>query len=748
MKKINVLYIIWSMEGGGAEQVVYDIAKKLNRIFKPIVCCLNWPGKLSGGLKQANIKVIPLYKKPNFDPLVILKIIKVIKKENIDIVHTHLWTSNFWGRIAAKLAGVKVIIATEHTTDENRPWYYYTADRILAKISDKIIAVSKSVKKFHQTNTKINDEKFSIIHNGINVKKFEVNIDKPKKREEFGINPNETVIGLIGRFVPAKAHDIFVESFKKVIRIFPHVKALFVGDGPLENKVKKFSKEQGVLDKIIFAGFRKDIPEILQIVDIFVLSSNREGLPLTLLEAMTVGIPSVITNVGGNSELCIDGKTGFLVEPNNPNELANAILKILKNPEQKINFNIASRERIKKFFTNKHMVQKTENLYLNLLQIGRRNSGKNKILLIVDHLDSGGAQRQVVEIAKSLNRKKYDITVCNLDKEKNQFKPELDKLNIKVFSLQQYGKFDISTLFSLYKFIKKSKFDIVHTYLFTADCYGRIAAKLAHTPVILTSIRSIDNWKNSFHIWTDRLLALFTDKIIINAKILKKFLVDNEKLKADKITTIYNGIDEKLSRGTNLQMTRKRFNIKKDDLVIGIIARNDKLKDHSTFFQAAKIIHESIPKTKFLAVGYGMENSDMKNLVKKNGIQDCVILRNYTPNIIDIIDILDVSVLSSIIEGCSNTILESMVMGKPVVATAAGGNPELVIDGKTGYIVPSRNSEKLAESVLKILSNETLRKKMGRNGYDRIVKKFTISKMVFKISNLYQKLLLQKKYSH
>ncbi|MEA2103360.1 MAG: glycosyltransferase, partial [Candidatus Cloacimonadota bacterium] len=352
-------------------------------------------------------------------------------------------------------------------------------------------------------------------------------------------------------------------------------------------------------------------------------------------------------------------------------------------------------------------------------------------LYIIDHLDSGGSQRQIVTLAKSLDRNKYHVTVCNLDKTKKQFQHELEEVGIRIFSLEQHGKFDLHTLLSLYKFIWKNKFDIVHTYLFTADCYGRIAAKIAHTPIIFSSIRSIDNWKNSFHIWTDRILALFTDKIIINANALKKFLTEDEKISPDKITTIYNGLDlKKFDVNVNRTEIKERFNISSNEKVIGIIARNDKLKDHPTFFEAARIVHEKYPQTKFLAIGYGMENENMQKLIRDFDVEKFCILANHSPDIIKIMKILDISVLSSTIEGCSNTILESMALGKPVVATNAGGNPELIINGKTGIIVPKRSPFILAKSVMNLLQNPNVGTNMGKAAKKRIEKYFSIDRMV------------------
>lgn len=367
---------------------------------------------------------------------------------------------------------------------------------------------------------------------------------------------------------------------------------------------------------------------------------------------------------------------------------------------------------------------------------------KIKILFIIDHLDSGGAQKQMIELIKGLNKKVFNIYVCSLDDNRKQLEPELKEINIPVFGLNQYGKFDLATLFSLYKFIKSKRFSLVHTYLFTSDSYGRIAALLAKTPIVISSIRSVDSWKKWYHIFADRILTQFTDKIIVNAKVIRTFLIKKEKIAREKIKIIYNGIDlQKWNNDLDLENIRDELGIKKDELVIGILARNDPVKDHRTFFQAAALVHDKLPHTKFLAAGYRMQAENIRRLAAKYKIDDFLIRKNYLPNIKKIIKLLDISVLTSLIEGCPNFVLESMVMSKPVVATRVGGIPEIVVDNKTGYLIPPQKPSILANRLIKLLKNPEQRKELGANGLRRIKKEFSLKKMLKETEKTYLSLL-------
>lgn len=368
MNKINILYIIWSLGLGGAEKVVIDLCKKIDKDkFHPTVCCLNDKGVFADELEDVGIEVIPLYKKPKFDPYIICKIYKLIKNKQTDLVHTHLWTANFWGRIAAKLSGVKVIVITEHNVDVWKKRTHFWADKLLSFITNKIIAVSNKVKEFYIKMTKISPDKFITIYNGVDLTKFNIQTNVLEKKKEFGIKPTDKVIVIIGRLEAAKAHHIFLNALKEIINRVQNFKAFIIGDGSLKQEIILLAKKLNLHHHVIITGLRKDIPELLSLADLFVLSSTREGFPITLLEAMSCGIPAVVTNVGGNSELCINGETGLIVDSNNPKALAEAIFILLTDQNLSGNFSKASKARIQTLFTTEIMTKNHETLYLNLL---------------------------------------------------------------------------------------------------------------------------------------------------------------------------------------------------------------------------------------------------------------------------------------------------------------------------------------------------------------------------------------------
>ncbi len=327
---LNVLYITLNLGQGGAERVVINLAKALNRSkFKPTVCCLYDKGSFAEEVEKENIKVVALNKKSKIEPSIIGKLVGIIRENDIHIVHTHLWGANFWGRVAAKIAKTPIIIATEHNEDIWKSKFYFLLDKWLARWTDKVIAVSNSVKNFYVSKAGLDAKKIEVIHNGINVNKGKGNqFSISRLKKELGINGDESVLAVIGRLVPQKGHRYFLMALKELLAKY-RIRGLIIGSGPLEQELREFSQNLGLEGNVIFTGFRQDVPNLLKTIDILVMPSLREGLPITALEAMAAGVPVVATKVGGTPEVIIDGQTGTLVAPNNHTALKEGIRRLI-----------------------------------------------------------------------------------------------------------------------------------------------------------------------------------------------------------------------------------------------------------------------------------------------------------------------------------------------------------------------------------------------------------------------------------
>ncbi|MFC1709909.1 glycosyltransferase [Candidatus Omnitrophota bacterium] len=359
--KINVLHIIWSLGLGGAERALIYLAKGLDRErFNVIVCCLNDKGVFARELEEEGIEVVPLNKRGKFDASVIFKLVSVIKRYRVDIVHTHMWGGNLWGRIAAKLANVPVVIATEQNVDAWKNSFYLFLDRVLSRCSDKIIAVSKNVAEFYANVAGIEPNRIKVIFNPVDLKKYEFPFSKEK---EFALKNNrEITLGVIGRLVPQKGHRYFLLAVKELLKEHK-VKGLIVGAGPLDEQLKEYSQELGLNGNVVFTGIRQDISDLLKSIDILVLPSLREGLPLVALEAMASGVPVVATKVGGSPEAVIDKQTGILIEPKQHLAIKDAISNLINDKELAKELIRNARKRAEENFSVTNIVCQTQDLY-------------------------------------------------------------------------------------------------------------------------------------------------------------------------------------------------------------------------------------------------------------------------------------------------------------------------------------------------------------------------------------------------
>lgn len=374
--KLKILQLITELDVGGAEKVLLSLVKKLNRDkYMVMVAYLKGEGRLAEDFRNAGIEVFDLRMRNRMASGAVIRLYRLLKRENIKILHTHLIQADICGFLAGKMAGVPVIISTKHNPDEFRKrrsipvWL----DGIFANRSDKIIAVSNAVRDFLIKWERISEDKFTVIHNGVDLDDFNLKESASAtsitaKKKELGIDSSSQVVGSIGRLDEQKGHRFFLEAIPEILKRVQRVKFLIVGDGPLRSKLEKLSEKLKISQNVIFTGIRHDVPEILAIMDVFVLPSIFEGFGIVLLEAMAMERAVVASKVGGIPEIVDDGLTGILIKPANPPEIANSVITLLKNPEKAKQIGETGRKRVKETFSADSMVKRVETLYGELCE--------------------------------------------------------------------------------------------------------------------------------------------------------------------------------------------------------------------------------------------------------------------------------------------------------------------------------------------------------------------------------------------
>jgi glycosyltransferase involved in cell wall biosynthesis len=363
--RITVLYVIWSLQMGGAERVVADLARGLDRRrFRPLVCCLDFKGRLAESLEAEGIPVVALDKRPGLDPMVLVKLMRLMRRRRVDVVHTHLWTSSFWGRLAAVIARVPVVIVTEHDVDTWRRSRHFLADRLLGRATDDFVFVSREVEAFYRARLGLESGRGRVVHNGVDLAPFERRPDRSAVRARMGLAAGARVAGVIGRLDARKGHRFFLEAMAAVAARDPGAVGVIVGEGRERDALLAQRDALGLAGRVHVVGYWPDLVEALAALDVFVLPSLMEGHPLAVLEAMAAGKPVVATRVGGNEEAVETEVTGLLVPPADPSALADAILALLADPERSARMGAAGRRSVESRFRLPAAVHANEELYL------------------------------------------------------------------------------------------------------------------------------------------------------------------------------------------------------------------------------------------------------------------------------------------------------------------------------------------------------------------------------------------------
>jgi glycosyltransferase involved in cell wall biosynthesis len=308
------------------------------------------------------------------DPLALFELMLLIRRQRYDIVHTHNSKAGFIGRIAARIAGVAVVIHTIHGFsfhEYERPplrILYVLLERLAAKFSDRLITVSTPLKDWGLRLEIGREKQYCVIPDGIDIELFTVKTDLAKTKSELGIRPDSLIVGLVAKLWDGKGHHTLIKAMPKIIEELPQVKFIFAGDGYLRQDLENLVASLCLKDYTIFTGFRKDIPELTAIFDVAVLPSFFEGLGRSLLEAMVLGKPVVATDVGGIPEVVKHNKNGFLVSPGDSVALAEAIIKLLKDKELCQKMGEEGRRQINERFSAKKMVDDIEGVYQEMLK--------------------------------------------------------------------------------------------------------------------------------------------------------------------------------------------------------------------------------------------------------------------------------------------------------------------------------------------------------------------------------------------
>jgi glycosyltransferase involved in cell wall biosynthesis len=633
--------------------------------------------------------------------------------------------------------------------------YYST---IMTK-GERVIAVSQTIKDHILEKYRIGERKVELIHGGFDATSFDPrNVDSRrvhKLRQQWGLEGNkDPVIILPGRLTGWKGQDVFIKALKN-IRHLPFI-ALCIGDFEentsfvqrLHSSIQQFELE----GKVKLVGHCDDMPAAMMLADIVISasSSQPEAFGKVIIEAMAMGKPVIATRHGGSTETVLDGKSGWLVKPGDPDEMAASLAYVLSDEKLRLLAGEIGKQRVNRLFTSAKMCERTVALYHKLLleRQGVVVDDKLTVVQMLPDLEGGGVERGTLETGRFLAQKGHRSIVISGG---GRMVPQLVEEGSRHIAWNIGDKSPRSLLYirPLRELLLREKVDVLHLRSRMPAWIGYMAWKSLppdRRPALVTTFHGFYS-VNSYS-------AIMTrgERIIAVSEAIARHIKENYGLE-DKVILNYRGIDEDLFSPANVSPDRvdslaEKWSIDRGKTIIMLPGRLTRLKGQHVFIKSLALLRSA----DFQAVLVGDTDDNpsytryLMNLIRENNLEGRVSLVGHCsdmPAALLLADIV-VSATSAEPEAFGRTTAEAMAMGRPVIATAHGGSLETVVEGETGWLVNPASAEDMARAIREAMADPARRKAFGEAGRQRVRRHFTLKTMCEKTLAVYRELLAGK----
>jgi glycosyltransferase involved in cell wall biosynthesis len=369
MNRIKVLHIIKSLGRGGAETLLQEVLLEHDqrRFEFHFIYFLPWKNQMVAGIEANGGKVTLMEARNNIQIMRKLpELIRYVRQHQIQLVHAHLPWAGFLARLLHRKTGVSLVY-TEHNIQQRYHWITRTLNRVTFGWQSSVVAVSDEVARSIHATIGPNVPVYTIL-NGVNTKTYQADAgDRMRVRRELDIKENEVLIGIVAVFRFQKRLKEWIDVFKTAHANYPNLRGIIIGDGPLKAEILAHLEETGMQDLIRMPGLVTPVKPYLSAMDLFMMTSSFEGLPIALLEAMSMGCAVVSTNAGGIRQVIRNGEDGITVDVEAYAKLGTILPDLLSEPKNWVHFRNKARQRVEEAFSLKKMVRETEELYLELL---------------------------------------------------------------------------------------------------------------------------------------------------------------------------------------------------------------------------------------------------------------------------------------------------------------------------------------------------------------------------------------------
>jgi glycosyltransferase involved in cell wall biosynthesis len=706
--KRKVLQLVSSFNQGGSERQAVQLARLLKESdrYGVRMACLDLNGVLLDEARRLEIGEIPEYKLTSFYDLNMVTQLRrfaaFLRRERIEVLHTHDFYTNVFGMMAGAIARVPVRVASRRETTGWRTEKQKVVERLAYRLAHRVVANAGAVRD-QLVKEGVSSEKIATVYNGLDTARI-----KPMpalRRDEtlasFGLPCGDqlqfvTIVANLRH--PVKDHPTFLRAAALARAARPGARFIIAGEGELTAEMRGLANELGLEREAFFIGRVDRVAELLAVSDVCVLSSKAEGFSNSILEYMAAARPIVVTDVGGAREAAIDKESGFIVPPCDPPAMASRIVELLSRPDLARAMGERGRERVEQVFSCRAQLERTENLYDELLAPeAEKESAPLRVLIVAPSLDILGGQ--AVQASRLLARLREEAAV---EVSFLPVNPRLPGVLRRLQSFKYVRTVVTSLLYWALLLARVRKYDVIHAFsaaytsFVLAPTPAIIIAKLYRKKVIL----NYRSGEAEDHLQRWRRTAIPTIRLVDRIAVPSGYLVDVFGRFGLSAHSIFNFVDT------------ARFKFRKRTPLRPVFLSNRNLEpmyNVACVLRAFAIIQSRVPDARLIIAGNGSQQGALKQLAGELRLRRVEFVGRAAPEKIDrLYDEADIYLNSPDIDNMPGSILEAFASGLPVVTTNAGGIPYIVTDRVTGMMVERNDHEAMAERALMLLDDQRL----------------------------------------
>lgn len=714
--KRQIVQIVDSLNPGGAERLVLELAKRLpEQGYAPQVLAVLAGGELEKDFRDLKIPVTVLGYRWPFALDAVWRIYKHLKLVRPDLVHTHLYAADVYGRLAARLAGVRCIIATEHNINQDFGRIRRSAKRLANRWATALVAISNGVKGYMTGVEGADPGKITTIPNGIDMERV---VERPARH--FRDIPRILALCRLNR----------QKDLATLLKALALVKEEWIlqiaGVGELEGELKALARRLDLEARVEFLGYREDAPELLAQADVFCLPSRFEGQGLAMLEAAAAGVPLVLSDLAVFHEFLGRDEAVF-VKPGDVPAWAEALRNVLRDPETHVARAQVAKRRLREKSDIRSMVKAYAGVY-GAVCPGPAAGQRRRVVHVLPTLYPGGAERLVLDLVKRLPEHGFAAGAVAIYGG-GALEQDFGEAHLEYAVLERRGPFNMMAFFRLWRRFRKDKPDIVHVHLFGADFWGRLAAWAARVPIAVSTEHNMDLDHGLGEVAVKRLFAPLTDGYIAVSGMVRDYMVGNERLPAGKIMLIRNGVDMRriARRAPDPCHVPVRF------LNIGRLSEQ---KDQGTLLRALANLRQ--PWELRLA-GTGELEGELKRLAEGLEIDDRVQFLGFRRDIGELLRMSDVYISTSRWEGLALTAIEAAAAGAPLVLPDIAASYEVVKKDEAEFAAPG-DADGFTQAAERILGDYAAALRRSASAAERVRRDLSIERMVAGYADYYRTL--------